>query len=411
MPENAVFDHDRSRSLAFTATFPNGAVSTKGDVEKGGSATWKGTQETRSSGHKRSKGVYREGGPFFTASLRANVPLATVKCGPILSGGKTWSYQGLAGTPLPFTTSLALPKDFSSNHLDTYGATAISNVNPTNPNANFGIALGEILRDRKIPIPGIPLWKRRTEIAKAAGSEYLNAVFGWMPLVRDMKDVAQSVRDGNVILQNYHNSDGSFVHREFAFDDEVEQTETQVVANASAIIGSGKSFNANNSLRGPLTARSTKTTRRWFSGAFTHKSFSDSGFSGAKKMLGYGTDADKLFGLTLTPELIWELTPWSWAIDWFSNAGDVISNATALGLAGSVMRYGYMMEETTIVTTYTLDEGAGLVGCLSPIPPATWTLNVKRRRVANPFGFGLTWEGLSPSQLLISAALGITHLR
>jgi ABC-type polysaccharide/polyol phosphate export permease len=33
----------------------------------------------------------------------------------------------------------------------------------------------------------------------------------------------------------------------------------------------------------------------------------------------------------------------------------------------------------------------------------------KQRYRANPFGFGITWDGLSPLQLAIAAALGITR--
>jgi len=33
----------------------------------------------------------------------------------------------------------------------------------------------------------------------------------------------------------------------------------------------------------------------------------------------------------------------------------------------------------------------------------------KSRFPANPFGFGVGWEGLSPTQLAITAALGITR--
>jgi len=127
-------------------------------------------------------------------------------------------------------------------------------------------------------------------------------------------------------------------------------------------------------------------------------------------MIGAGSEAEKLLGLPLTPDVVWELTPWSWAIDWFSNAGSVISNVSAFKLGGLVMRYGYIMEETTITDTYSM-ASAGFLDDTGPVPPSTITYTVKRRREANPFGFGLSWDGLSPSQMLITAALGITRLR
>jgi hypothetical protein len=96
-------------------------------------------------------------------------------------------------------------------------------------------------------------------------------------------------------------------------------------------------------------------------------------------------------------------------VDWFSNAGDVINNAQAFALGGLVMPYGYIMEETTIVELYEQDH-TGLTGVHGPSPTTMCESTIKRRRPANPFGFGVGWQGLTPTQLAISAALGITRL-
>jgi len=73
------------------------------------------------------------------------------------------------------------------------------------------------------------------------------------------------------------------------------------------------------------------------------------------------------------------------------------------------MKYGYIMEEKTITDTYSMPDTGLIVH--GPPPPTTVVTTVKRRKEANPFGFGVSWDGLSPSQLAISAALGITRLR
>jgi hypothetical protein len=117
--------------------------------------------------------------------------------------------------------------------------------------------------------------------------------------------------------------------------------------------------------------------------------------------------ADRLFGLNLTPDLVWNLTPWSWAIDWFTNFGDVVSNVSDMVTDGLVMRYGYIMEHTVAKNTYTLEGFSPLRGSL-PVPPMSFVTETKVRRAANPFGFGFTWDGLSPRQLAIAAALGLS---
>lgn len=369
---------------------------------------WLGRQKTVSESHERSPdGVYRTGGPFFTYLDSVSIPTRRVKIkgegsfhctydGPIHGLGISGSY---------WDTKLPSP-NFSS--LNGAGATAISIVDPTNPNAQTGIALGEILKDRYIPIPVINTWMRRTGVAKAAAGEYLNAVFGWLPLVRDMKNTAQSVLDGNTILDNYRAASGTLVHREFAFPDVVEtkQTDISVVHAAYSSGVSLAEFHSAGTV--PATQIDTTTTKRWFSGSFTYHG--NTGTSSFAKMMGIGSEAEKLFGVALTPDLVWELAPWSWAIDWFTNAGNVISNVNSFALAGLVMSYGYIMEEKTSTTTV-YPSSTGLTGVTGTTPPTSRTVCTKMRQEANPFGFGVEWEGLSPTQLAITAALGITRLR
>lgn len=115
----------------------------------------------------------------------------------------------------------------------------------------------------------------------------------------------------------------------------------------------------------------------------------------------------KVLGLELTPETLWNLAPWSWAVDWVSNAGDVVSNISDWANDGLVLKYGYMMEETSVTDVYTFDGPSGLPGNHQPYP-VTLQRTVKKRIRATPFGFGLNWSGFSPRQLAILAALGIT---
>ena len=124
-------------------------------------------------------------------------------------------------------------------------------------------------------------------------------------------------------------------------------------------------------------------------------------------MIRAATRASVLLGIELTPEVLWNLTPWSWAADWFANMGDVLSNVSDFANDGLVMHYGYMMETSHVTHTYDL-HGHGLNGVESPL---TLTFeNIQKQRIkASPFGFGLTWESFTPRQLAILAALGISR--
>lgn len=407
--------HTKTRDILTQIHHPDVERFREGKWKKEGvgaasNSVFKGKQITVSSGHaKGHDGRYHEGGPFFTSRAEFVVPTISVHAEGV-GGGIPTRYIGPIHTPTPDAFN-AVPgcvanQNQDSSYLDPVGATAIHIIDPTNPNAQFGIALGEVLHDRYIPIPAIQSWRRRTQAAKSAGSEYLNAVFGWLPLVRDMKNTAQSVKDGNRIMENYKAASGTLVHREFSFDDIVSENASIISETARAVYSANSIVGAIND-PGTVLIRTVKnTTKRWFSGSFTYTSGSNTDL---KKCLGIGAEADKLFGLSLTPDIVWELTPWSWAIDWFTNTGDVISNATSFALAGLVMKYGYVMEETTSEITYSMPVSA-VKGVRAAPPPAKVIIITKRRRPANPFGFGITWEGLSPTQLAITAALGITRL-
>ena len=336
---------------------------------------------------------------FYTGPLHAN-HISTAAIGS--------NYDGVA-----------VEKDLSD--LDPDGATAISLCAPVNPTAKLGTTLAETMREGIPSLPGIQSWKRRTEILKAAGSEYLNYQFGWAPLVSEVHNVVDTARHHRDILQNYRHNEGSDVHRRFDFPSETQDWSEEFspgffgtgdLARFTGYVIAGKERPAKR------VVRVVKTRKRWFEGCFTYGGPAKADNFG--RHLGFGSDADALYGLSLNPDILWELTPWSWAVDWFSNTGDVINNITNFALAGLVMRYGYMMEET-IHEFFTEYYGQELKCRLTSKPKTYGNKPVGSARVgnkyiskcrapANPFGFGVGWEGLSPTQLAITAALGITRL-
>ena len=162
---------------------------------------------------------------------------------------------------------------------------------------------------------------------------------------------------------------------------------------------------------GPLTNSSATGTRTktgvsqsWFSGAFRyHIPAGDDVVSKLKQHVSY---ADKLLGVRITPELMWNLAPWTWAADWFANTGDILHNISALGSDGLAMQYGYMMHSTNTYETASWKGNSG-----STKYGGSWTRNkdMKMRLGASPYGFSLTWDGLSNRQLAIAAAIGATR--
>lgn len=389
-----------------------------------------GKQITVSESHAmdRKTGAYRAGGPFFTSRITHfkypgytdaayNASSAKLYRGPVTGLAPSIEERSLLGDK---TISDEFG-DKNESQLLIDGTNAISQSNPINPASQLGNSMSETYLEGLPSIPGMQLWKDKTRALKALGSEYLNYQFGWAPLRDEVTSVRDAARNHRDLLSQYHRGEGSSTHRRFDFP---SQTTVSSLPVTSPNVWGGLPFNWTSKL-GTRQISLVRENKKWFEGCFTYglPSSTDSW----RRALGFGSDADQLFGIALSPSVLWELTPWSWAIDWFSNAGDVINNITNFGLAGLVLRYGYIMEES-IERVVAEGSGPGLtVGSIgnnangthflklkNEVPSGTYANGTecvtKRRYPASPFGFSIGWEDLSPTQLAITAALGISRL-
>jgi len=293
--------------------------------------------------------------------------------------------------------------------LNEKGATAISRCKPTNPPVDAGQALGELFREGLPHLPGHESWKARTEYARSAGKDYLNAQFGWRPLVNDISDFVNTVKNFDTVISQYERDAGKVVRRNYRFPTETssDSWKENTEFSAKAFCYGGNGVRPDSLAAGEVQVTEETVIDRWFSGAFTY--YLPSGYDSRKQLSKLALIADR-FGLDPSPDLVWELTPWSWAVDWFSNAGDVISNVSDFATGGLVMRYGYIMEHSIRKRTYTQPRsGFAPQGISVAAGPVSLVTETKSRRQADPFGFGVSWEGLSTFQASILAALGISR--
>jgi hypothetical protein len=267
-------------------------------------------------------------------------------------------------------------------------------------------ALGEVRREGLPHIVGSQTWKNRTRVARNAGSEYLGIQFGWVPLINDVGDFAKGVKNFDSLISQYERDSGKQVRRSYNFPVRKETLQNFSIANVRPFISPYNSLFEIFGVFGSVVVERKIVQRRWFSGAFTYHL--PTGYDSRSKLDRFALITDKVFGITPTPETLWNLAPWSWASDWFANTGDVISNATSWARDGLVLRYGYIMEHTIVSDTYTWSGPTGFQGGARPTPFKMVT-ETKIRRRANPFGFGVNWSGLSPYQLSIAAALGLSR--
>jgi len=323
-----------------------------------------------------------------------------VDFGPDYATVQVTDYNGLC---LPTGQTLSFPPyaDSAENVLNALGAKAIDGCKPTNIFVDLSTSLAEFVREG-IPRMDVSKWKDSVDAARKVSGNYLAEEFGFAPVVSDIKNVALAHYRANAAIQQYIRDSGRVVRRRYDFQPQEQEEVSIWQANtAPYTLVSSPGLAALFVPKGSIIQTRKTSVRRWFSGAFTyHLPLDDS----LKEMSANALRAKGLVDLELTPETLWNLIPWSWAVDWAVPVSSYISNLQDWSSDGLVMRYGYMMEHATRSDTYTYTgTNSQAVGSL------TLTSESKKRIRANPFGFGLSWEGLSPRRLAILTALGINR--
>lgn len=350
---------------------------------------------------------------------------------------KPWSYQNPNGAFWrgPLLVSISgdnIPSDtrnypFPAIDLQ-YGTKAIKETAPTKEAANLSQLLVETIRDvPRLPgmafakgpqvVGGGSIKKNVRDLAASSGDEYLNMIFGWVPTVSDVLKICESVVKFDDRLQQLIKDSGRQIRRRFDFAP-VSSKRLITVNKDVALAGMGPLY-ANESWRsnffsriddalGVATLTEQYTERYYFTGAYTYLLADASTPEGA---IARGAQiARMLLGIKgLTPDLMWELAPWSWLVDWFANIGDILTNASRFQNDNLVLRWGYLMRRTDVTRTYT-HSGVVFRGGARTGPIQNTEHFVQKLRVrATPYGFGLNTDAFSTQQWAILAALGMTR--
>lgn len=263
---------------------------------------------------------------------------------------------------------------------------------------------------------GATALKRQFRDYRDIGGEYLNYQFGWKPFVNDLRAISEAIATSEKRLAQLKRDSGRLVRRRFEFPTVVSSTETHSYTGRRGYPSCCTHYYRDSP---DLMITTHNYQRTWFSGAFTfHFELPDR----QKERLAYQAQkARVLLGLDLTPSVVWNLSPWSWLADWVSNTGDILHNASAFGRDGLVLHHGYVMQHSAAVRAHTLKgvtarqtgpyairEGYNATYHPQGDFTDTFTREVKLRRKATPFGFGLDTGAFTDRQWLILGALGLS---
>lgn len=306
-------------------------------------------------------------------------------------------YEGRAYA-LPSVPSIQLPSS-QIDFVESKGAEAWNKFKPIQPYVSLGTFIAE-LRD----VPGL-LFKRVSKY-RDLGNNYLAHQFGWKPFLGDLISWYDSVKKIDQRVAQLKRDNGRYVKRGGTLFRSSEFNRD--TCSASQIdLGFPDIYRYDS-----VTQETWESEKCWFSARFKYYI---PGLMSAK----FGTLAAyrRLWGLKMTPNEVWQLLPWSWLVDWFSNVGDVISNLVSASDENLVAKYAYLMYHRKVVTkkkvnfTCRVQDGIASYSYVPDMSEVTTISETKTRTGASPFGFNLEIGGLSAYQSSILSALGISRLK
>lgn len=295
----------------------------------------------------------------------------------------------------------------------SYGASGWNKARPGKPTADLALFLAEIrdvprmLKDtaKFFKNSWTAFTKGGQHVSKHAANSWLGANFGWLPFISDMRKFARTTQTLDKSIQQLKRDNGKWVRRRRTVSTTLETLSDTGWVNNQPYHGSG--FNSTAyvglpNMRGRCTIE--RAADFWFEAAFRYW-IPDIGTSNWRRKA-----IRKLYGLDLTPSLLWEATPFSWLVDWYSNVGDVISNLDNNLAENLVAKYAYVMGTQRLIGSVSTEFNfKPEVTC-----PKTHInhLNVllKERHHASPFGFALSSDNFTARQWSLLAALGIQRL-
>lgn len=332
---------------------------------------------------------------------------------------KYWyTYDGGFPTSHGPLASLATLRDEKSSawtsagciDVSSYGPAGWKKFQPIKPVIDVGTSayeLRELPRMLKTTATGfVNLWKSMgghpTKMGpKELANQWLNFNFGWRPFLGDLAKLFSFQKKLAAKYQYLVNANGKWKKRGGKVATIESSSVTNYTSSGHYPYGLSSAWTSYGYARDYARVYDTRKTEVWFEGAFRFW------IPNLEPYDLWAKDYIHHLGLNISPSLVYNLTPWTWLIDWFTNLGDVIDNYSSTGSGQYAASYAYIMGHTQRIKR---------VESMLPFGGndlyATWEfpLERKQRVAANPFGFGLNWNQLTPVQWSILGALGLTRL-
>lgn len=356
-------------------------------------------QTTVSQGHKGPP--YKEGGDFDTIRsfmIRQKTPSSYIGDDrPFPWGSKYEGNSVLSCAEFPVSILPAAPTAIADDSLP-YGAVGWNKFKPGRP----GVQLGQdILELGEIPKTILDL-KSKVKSLRDLAHKHLAWEFGAAPLISDLRYIYHLQKNLQKRLEQLARDNGRPVRRRGLITTKsTVGASTSSIPGVSLIPGIGWYDNRQGSILRVVSSDSGLQTKAEYTFAARFRYWIPD--IGEDRWTRKAEAA--LLGLNPSLSLLYQVTPWSWLVDWFSNVGDVIDNLSYNAAENLVADYAYVMgaytNYRTLKVTNVYSKGLNLSAKLDIGQTR------KVRHAASPFGFGLTINTLSGRQMAILTSLGL----
>lgn len=306
--------------------------------------------------------------------------------------------------------------------LSALGAGAYAKLRPQIEQVSVAVALAEsrdIPKMLKTTSQGFhSIWrtlggslKHNPMRPKKAADHFLNHQFGWVPFLSDMSKIYKTYQDTARLKSQISRDNGREVRRK-RVDRKLESE--SVIYTRSDYPGcqpAGYPFYGMYQPGAPIkyTVTLKEFTDVWYEGVFRYyRPEFDRSLEGYDSKYTEVRRQMALYGLNVNPSTIWAATPWTWLIDWFTNAREVIQRAEDWATDQVVSKYMYLMHRRQRIfemkSQFTTKDGK--------YHELYWyrSADIKRRQPASSsFGFSLSPSSLTGRQIAILGALGISR--
>lgn len=401
-------------------------------------------------GHEYKKAEYLKCHSNFVTGPQANFwgPVRAGSGGEILCS-ITPSSSGL-GAYLgdPFSTpSWAV----SDSHLEDLGQNLVLDYDPIRVKTDLLQDVGDILREG-LPLGIVKVLLKgnlfgRPEIIRQIAGGYLTYIFGVKPIIDDVRAILKAAHDIDVLINEWIRNNHRQVRRRRQFPVKVtssydlfkEGTENSRI-DFSAYLPTSHPWSSTGAVNGlrpckvvgastgvsgvgyRVSKMSVLKEKLRFSAAYEYqleRLLPGDDFSWLHKSS--NSDLKELIRLHYlgisssggTGNLIWELAPWSWIIDWFVNIGKMFDYERQVQSVGLHVDYAYVTQvqekwfkvRSELFKTTSMTEAN-----LMYRHDIEFKQIYMRRLKATPFGFKVKFNGLSAQQLLTLGALALSRV-